>query len=1116
VIRRTSIIAIELLAGLIGVAAIAFALLFWRLTAGPISLAFATPYIERAMSVEQAPISVKIQDTDLIWAGWDNAFNIRIRDTTIRGGGGKVLAILPEVSVDFSITALLRGVVAPSRLEIEGLSATVERGLDGKIDLGFFSGAEAAADREFIQSIPTYIRRLAEPSRKTSSFGYLRVIRLSEIDIRYRELSTGVEWHAPDADLEFLREADNLEAIASLALDFGEISTRITGHAVFARGRPVVDIGIEFEDLIPAYLADRLPILQALERIDTPFSGQLRVLAQQTGQIDSVAFDLKGAGGTIAGNVIVDSQREFDVTMSVAGLRSTELAVLFPEMAKVAALDALIDAQASGRISANGEIRRLEIETQGGAGSLQVPKGLPGPLEFERFQFKANIQEDFAEITLTDAAIVLGGPALSLDVTAHRIGDELSARIEAVLSDLPMAELEKYWPVGLAESARRWTTVNIRSGTVDEGTLGLAVQVPLKRPEATEVQSLSGTLGYSDLSVAYFADFPKVTGIAGTAAFSHDQFNLDIIRGQLLDVRVESGVIKMSRLDSDSEQISIDLVMRGPLAAALAIANRKPLGLVGEVGIDPSAVGGEMAARLGFRFPLRSDVSVDQVTVSAAANLRDVNINPGPFGYQLSNADLELKLANSAMKVGGQVRLNGVPLTVDWHELFSDAGAFRSRYIISGELDRASLQQIGLPDLSFMGGRSDINFILTNFIDGRREILAAADLKETVLSLPEMSWLKPAGQAGSVNMGLTVDSVGTIKINNLQISAGDLDLNANADLKRRENYDWSADISRFNLGATRLRGNVRQGTKGEIRVRVDGGTLDVEPFLLNGTSEARERKHDANETKRSLVLDLKLDEVRTSPDSRLGPTEAQARLIGGNLDMLLFEAKVSPDRRLNVSYVPDQSGHVLEIYSDDAGASLKRLGWSDKMVGGELRVSGRRAVDGESLKGDFKVSNYNLSNAPALARLLQVASLTGIFDALKKGLDFVSFDGKFAYRDKVLLVDQSRTFGSSIGITVEGTLDLEEDLADLSGTVVPAYTVNRVLGQIPILGPILTGGENEGIFAATYAVTGPLEDPAIAVNPLSALAPGFLRNLFSLIGGGSGASQPASTTPSVK
>jgi hypothetical protein len=33
-------------------------------------------------------------------------------------------------------------------------------------------------------------------------------------------------------------------------------------------------------------------------------------------------------------------------------------------------------------------------------------------------------------------------------------------------------------------------------------------------------------------------------------------------------------------------------------------------------------------------------------------------------------------------------------------------------------------------------------------------------------------------------------------------------------------------------------------------------------------------------------------------------------------------------------------------------------------------------------------------------------------------------------------------------------------------------------------------------------VSGPLEDPVISVNPLSALAPGFLRNLFDVIGGG--------------
>jgi len=31
-------------------------------------------------------------------------------------------------------------------------------------------------------------------------------------------------------------------------------------------------------------------------------------------------------------------------------------------------------------------------------------------------------------------------------------------------------------------------------------------------------------------------------------------------------------------------------------------------------------------------------------------------------------------------------------------------------------------------------------------------------------------------------------------------------------------------------------------------------------------------------------------------------------------------------------------------------------------------------------------------------------------------------------------------------------------------------------------------------------MTGPIEEPVVSVNPLSALAPGFLRNVFGIIG----------------
>ncbi len=45
--------------------------------------------------------------------------------------------------------------------------------------------------------------------------------------------------------------------------------------------------------------------------------------------------------------------------------------------------------------------------------------------------------------------------------------------------------------------------------------------------------------------------------------------------------------------------------------------------------------------------------------------------------------------------------------------------------------------------------------------------------------------------------------------------------------------------------------------------------------------------------------------------------------------------------------------------------------------------------------------------------------------------------------------------------------------------------------------PFVVVGEGEGLLAVTYRMTGDLGDPEVSVNPLSVLAPGFLRGLFS-------------------
>jgi hypothetical protein len=92
----------------------------------------------------------------------------------------------------------------------------------------------------------------------------------------------------------------------------------------------------------------------------------------------------------------------------------------------------------------------------------------------------------------------------------------------------------------------------------------------------------------------------------------------------------------------------------------------------------------------------------------------------------------------------------------------------------------------------------------------------------------------------------------------------------------------------------------------------------------------------------------------------------------------------------------------------------------------------------------------------------------------------------------------------AMGFTMTGFLDTAKERTDINGTFVPLYGLNNVVSQLPILGQLLGGGRNEGLFALNFRVSGRLSKPDVSVNPLSALAPGILRKLFSAGGGNDG------------
>src|SRR5690554_4231920 len=134
----------------------------------------------------------------------------------------------------------------------------------------------------------------------------------------------------------------------------------------------------------------------------------------------------------------------------------------------------------------------------------------------------------------------------------------------------------------------------------------------------------------------------------------------------------------------------------------------------------------------------------------------------------------------------------------------------------------------------------------------------------------------------------------------------------------------------------------------------------------------------------------------------------------------------------------------------------------DMVEGGELQVVGTSPGPLPQAPMDFEVwaADYSLVEAPAMARLLTIASLSGLGNVLAgEGIAFQRLTGNVQLADGRLSSDLVRAFGPSLGITARGHLDLEGSDSDVRGTLVPAYSINRVLGAIPLLGFLLTGGE---------------------------------------------------------
>ena len=148
----------------------------------------------------------------------------------------------------------------------------------------------------------------------------------------------------------------------------------------------------------------------------------------------------------------------------------------------------------------------------------------------------------------------------------------------------------------------------------------------------------------------------------------------------------------------------------------------------------------------------------------------------------------------------------------------------------------------------------------------------------------------------------------------------------------------------------------------------------------------------------------------------------------------------------------------------------------------------------------LKIYDFKLKELPALTKLLTLASLQGIADLLSgEGIRFDEFEMNFKNKDNLMTIEEIYAIGPAISILMNGYIE-KKKIISLRGTLVPATTINKVIGSIPILGQILVGSKTgEGVFGVSFKIKGPPDNLETTVNPIKTLTPRFITRTIEKI-----------------
>ncbi|MSO54514.1 MAG: hypothetical protein EXQ90_05230 [Rhodospirillales bacterium] len=1072
-IVRTARRFIQFFAALATGLAIVAILLAWRLSSGPISLGFLSPYVEEALSFDPGAYQVSFDDTILTWAGWERTLDIRAVNVRVLDPNGTVIADIPELSLALSAEALLKGVLAPRSIDLFRPSLRLRRGAEGRFDLGF--AREALGSPRLISRI---VDALESVDAEDPLGRYLTRLRIVDAELVVDDRQAGTTWEMPARRITLERGATGVAVEAVLDLEVDGETTPMRLGATYRSADRMIDVEIDTGPVRPASLARFSPDIARLADIETPLKISARGRVGLDGAIETARFEFSGGPGHV---------------------------VLPSPMAQRLAIDKILL-----RGWFNGGPRILEIEELsldfGPTGQFELSAPTAHVFPLRSVTMKGRYLASALRFDVQSLEADLQGPKVSVSGHIDGIGltrQAMTVAASGTLRGVKMAEVKRYWPRTWGKDAWNWVTAHMADGSVREARADIVMRG--EGAEWFKILSLTGDMVLDGFTVDALPPLPKARNVFGTATFDTRRFDIAITRGETGNLKTSRGRILFTGLDEKDQYTDLELFIDGPVRDALAFIDHPPLGFAKLGGLDPALASGRASARLKLYFIAEHTLTKDQVKAEASATLTDVSLIGAFRNLNLSGWRFDLDVSRTRLELKGRGQLGSIPATLVWTHYLDDAQPVSNHYRLAGTLDRRHrVEDLGLDFPPFSGdtiqGPISVEADYSIFRDGRRGLDARFDLAEASVSLPDFRWSKASGVAAEARLELGLKGETVVDVPRFTVEAPNLRIDGSAKFGGPDNRLEQVTLARFAIDPEEridFAATFRPGTAGGWDADIQGRRFDLEPWLA-GAVTAAEPVINPNEP--PITVRYALGQVRLGHGRAVEVANGELMKIFGRWSRIGFTANLNPQASVEVRIEPaGPDKRRLTVRSQDAGETFRRFDYYDNMIGGTLELDGifDDSKPHAPLAGMLNVDNFHIKDAPVLAHLLSLMGITGILEALQgEGLGFSRLEAPYTLDRGMITVGESRARGP-VSFTAGGSINSIHKTLDLSGTVVPASFFNSLPTQIPIIGPLF-GDKGSGVFVANFRMTGPTDKPEVTYNPLTLLTPGILRKIFDV------------------